>query len=434
MKYKLFFPLFIILFIVMSAAGIYYHFYSRSVSKTLYPVQISEPSLPDREVVKVHKDTLALENVQPSKSPGIDSVNQDAASAELPEHVEISTMLETAKKDSSPIKSNNKKTQAGLLSTEQDHNVEKLSTNKFAQEIEKEQNKPQKSRTKDPGETSSDSSNVLISSADRSYRQMKLTAEKLKLKAARQSVGSQVRQLLRDNGYTAVGGVGNSNSKNSSTWMAANKHADETSRPEKSRVSNDKEKSTIRQPVGFRPVHRWALGLRLGALYPATHNRDMAVTPVTAAMLRYRLYENIHLSAHIGGFRLTDGKKYASRAADILSVDLKTQLFIKDNATFRFFVHAGAGISRFSVSENGSSFSSQTSASLLAGAGVEIGLHKNLAIAVTCDVRRVQGAARGGEQKRDQYISAKIGFTYYMGSGKDQGRHSENPLLAESDK
>jgi hypothetical protein len=434
MKYNSFFPLFITLFIVMSAAGLYHHFHSRSLSKKVYPVQINEPSLPDRQGVRVHKNTLALENIQPSKSPGIDSVNLDSTSAGLPEHVEMSTISKTAKKDSSPIKPKNKNVQTGLLSTEQDHNVDKLFTNKLAQNTKKEQNKPQKPRTKNPGETSSDSSSVMISSADRSYRQMKVTAEKLKLKAARQSVGSQVRQLLRDNGYTAVAGVVNSNSNNSSTWMAANRDADEPSSPEKSRVSNAAEKSTIRQPGGFRPVNRWALGLKLGALYPAIHNRDMTIAPVTAAMLRYRLYKNLYLSAHIGGFRLTDGKKYTTRATDILNVDLKTQLFIKDNAAFRFFVHAGAGLSRFSASENGSSFSSQTSASLLAGAGVEISLHKNLSLAVTCDVRQVQGGARGGEQSMGQYISAKIGFTYYMGSGKDQDRHSENPLLAERDK
>ncbi len=438
MKYKLFFLLSIILFVVMSAAGLYYHFHSRSLSKKVYPVQINKPSLPGREEVRVHKDAPALVNIQPAKSPGIDSVNQDSIPVGLPEHVKVSTMLKTAKKDSSPIKTINKKTEIDLLSTEQDHNVDKLSTNKIVQNTKKEQNKPKKPRTKNPGETSSDSSTVMISSADRSYRHMKITAEKLKLKAARQSVGSQVRQLLRNNGYTTVAGVGHSksksNSNNSSTWVAANRHDDQSSWPKKSRGSNDAEKSTIGQSGGPGPLNRWALGLRLGALYPATHNRDMAVAPVTAAMLRYRLYRNLHLSAQMGGFRLTDGKKYASRTADILSVDLKTQLFIKDNAMFRFFVHAGAGLSRFSASENGSSFSSQTSASLLAGAGVEISLHKNLALAVTCDVRQVQGTVRGGEQRKGRYISAKIGFTYYMGSGEDQDRHSENPLLAESDK
>ncbi|MBD3385348.1 outer membrane beta-barrel protein [candidate division KSB1 bacterium] len=298
----------------------------------------------------------------------------------------------------------------------------------------KAQNKTKTTGTKNAGATSSDSSTVMISSADRSYRHMKLTAEKLKLKAARQSVGSQVRQLLRDNGYSAFAGVCDSSSNDSSPWMAANRHPDKTLMPEKHRVSNDGVKSTLWQPDGFRPVNRWALGLRLGALYPAAHNRDMAVTPVTAAMLRYRLYKNLHLSAQIGGFRLTDGKKYASRSADILTVDLKTQLFINDDARFRFFVHAGVGLSRFSVSNNGSFFSSQTSASLLGGAGVEISLHKNLALAVTCDVRQVQGTARAGEQSVDQYISAQIGFTYYMGPGKTQDRHSENPLLAERDK
>lgn len=340
----------------------------------------------------------------------------------------LSTMTALDENASNKTKTRAKPPSGKDLSTTTPSNVDKLSTSANSE------NRPltvqkQSNANSLQGETP-DSTAVAASESDfktDTYRQMQLTAEKIKLKAARQGLGTQIRTLLRNNGYLS----------GEKSEPATTLHQERDKSPSPDGQIND---TTLlaQNPARQHRLSsrsRWGIGLNVGALYPSLADQNLALSAVSGAKIKYRLHQRLHVALSLGAFRLTTGEKFAANAVEVIGSDLQTQLFVQNHAAFRSFFQVGIGLCRFSGSHDTKSRSSrtQTAMSMSAGAGVEVDLHKNLALSVTLDVRQVKGAIRGSENNKDRYVQAEVGVVYYFDSGNGAKPVEKNPLLAQQE-
>jgi len=192
------------------------------------------------------------------------------------------------------------------------------------------------------------------------------------------------------------------------------------------------------EPQKVKKSSNLAIGFNAGLQKPFCDVLHTGVAPAGEVMFKLLVSDFFNLSFALGYGQLNDGFIKNTFVTNLISADLKANFNLITAGKFNPYITLGLGVFNFQYNiTNANAIGSATLAgnryfdgSFILGGGMEILLNPKFAINAFADYRHTTGDDLDGYSfnAKDGYLNTRLGFTYYLGSGK--ATKPEEELLA----